>query len=122
VFGISRILAKQKDFKKLTALLQTISASDLLIEEFMKRYDMGKFLGEIVDALDINDDRIKISEEERATLQMAAEQQQMAQQQGPDMQSQIPQAGAEEDPETVEGNIPRSNFGKLPNKAVGGMN
>jgi hypothetical protein len=45
----------------------------------------------------------------------------MPSQQGPDMQSQIPQAGAQESAQTVESMIPRSNFGGLQGKAEGGM-
>lgn len=121
VYGISRILAKQKDFRKLTALLQTIAGSDLLMEQFMQKYDIGKFLTEIVRALDINIDRIKISEEEQAALKMAAEMQGMMGQIAPDMQSQIPQANAQGPAETVESMIPRADMSGLQGKAMGGV-
>jgi len=60
VFGISQTLAKAQDFRKLTTLLQTISASDVLIEEFIRKYDFGKLLGEIMGSLDIDKNKIAI--------------------------------------------------------------
>jgi hypothetical protein len=121
VFGISKILAKQKDFRKFTAFLQTISGSDLLVEEFVKQYSMGKLLGKIIKSLDINEDEIKISEEDKM-LNMMAGNQGPAPQQGPDLQSQIPQAdNMQEGADTVESRIPRTGFGGLGGKAQGGM-
>lgn len=126
VYGISRILAKQKDFKKLTALLQTITASDLLVEEFMKEYSFGGFLNEIMRSLDISIDRIKISEEEKAA-QMAQQMAQAGQMggsqpgQSPDDQSQIQQADSQAGAESVESMIPRSNFGNMEGNARGGV-
>jgi len=64
VFGISQTLAKAQDYRKLTTMLQTISGSELLIEEFLNKYDMGKFLGEIMSSLNINKDKIKIDEQQ----------------------------------------------------------
>jgi len=121
VYGISKIMAKQKDFKKFTALLQTIASSDLLVEEFIKQYSMGKFLGKIIKSLDINEDEIKVSEEDKMMAMMAQSMAGMPSQQGPNMQSQIPQAGAQESAQTVESMIPRSDFGGLQGKAQGGM-
>jgi hypothetical protein len=121
VFGISKIMAKQKDFRKFTALLQTIASSDLLVEEFIKQYSMGKFLGKIIKSLDINEDEIKVSEEDKMMSMMAQSMAAMPSQQGPDMQSQIPQAGAQQSAETVESMIPRADFGGLQGKAEGGM-
>jgi hypothetical protein len=59
VFGISQTLSKAQDFRKLTTLLQSIGASDVLIEEFLKKYDFGKLLGEIMTALDIDKHKIE---------------------------------------------------------------
>jgi hypothetical protein len=124
VYGISKILAKQKDFRKFTALLQTIASSDLLVEEFIKQFSMGRFLGKIIKSLDINEDELKIGEEDKLMMmmgQMGGGQAPMPSEQGPNMQSQIPQAGAQQSAETVESMIPRSNFGGLQGKAEGGM-
>lgn len=121
VFGISKILAKQKDFRKFTALLQTIAGSDLLVEEFMKQYSMGKFLGKIIKSLDINDDEIKISEEEKMMAMMGGAAA-APEQQGPNLQSQIYQAdNMQEGADTVESFIPQANFGSYAGKARGGM-
>lgn len=59
VFGITRTLSKAQDFRKLTTLLQSIGSSDILIEEFIKKYDFGKLLGEIMTSLDIDKAKIK---------------------------------------------------------------
>lgn len=58
VSGITQTLSKQQDFRKLTTLLQTISGSELLIEEFIQKYDMGKLLGEIMTSLNIDKHKI----------------------------------------------------------------
>lgn len=85
---------------------------------------MGKFLGKIIKSLDINEDELKIGEEDKLMMmmgQMGGGQAPMPSEQGPNMQSQIPQAGAQQSAETVESMIPRSNFGGLQGKAEGGM-
>lgn len=117
VFGLSSILNKMNDFQKITALLQTIGASPLMASEFQKKYSFTKLLGEIIKSLDINEQKIVLSDEEKA--QLAAQAQQAQQQQGqaqpggsqpaaktegmpgangqpsgqPNVQSQIPQVG-----------------------------
>jgi len=60
VYGISQTLARAQDFQKFTTLLQTIASSELLIEEFIQKYDMGKLLGEIMSTLDIDKHKIEI--------------------------------------------------------------
>jgi len=60
VYGITQTLAKAQDFRKLTTILQTISSSEMLIEEFLKKYDMGKLLGEIMTSLNIDKNKIAI--------------------------------------------------------------
>lgn len=62
VFGVTQTLSKQQDFRKLTTLLQTIGGSDVLIEEFIKKYDFGKLLGEIMMSLDIDKNKIELPE------------------------------------------------------------
>lgn len=119
VFGVSETLNKQKDFRKLTALLQTISGSQVLTEAFLKEYSFDKLLKEIVKSLGIQTDRIEHDEEERALVEASMNGMAMG---GPDMQSQIPQAGADinaESQDIVQSNIPRSNF--PPSPAVKGM-
>lgn len=63
VSGITQTLNKAQDYRKLTTLLQTISASELLIEEFISKYDMGKLLGEIMTSLDIDKHKIAMMEQ-----------------------------------------------------------
>jgi hypothetical protein len=112
VFGVSRTLNKVKDFRKLTSLLQTISGSEVLVEEFIKKYDFGLLLEQIMKSLDINMDQIKLDEEAQALNQM---QQEQAPVQGmPDLQSQIPQASSGALNDTVQSLIPRTDFPPSP--------
>lgn len=88
VFGISLILNKMKDFKKMTSLLQTIAGSQPLMEEFIKKYDMGKLLTELMKSLDIDTVKLELDKvEQQAMMGMQAG----GAPPGPDMQSQIPQ-------------------------------
>ncbi len=93
VFGITQTLGKAQDFRKLTTLLQTIAASPALMEEYLKKYDLGKTLGEIMTALDIDKHKLEIPEAVQRTMQQQPQQgQDMQQQQGPDQMSQVPEA------------------------------
>lgn len=92
VFGISLTLSKAQDFRKLTTLLQTVGASPILMEEFLKKYDLGKFLGEIMTSLDIDKSKLEIPLAEQNT--MTEQPEGGAPPQGPDAMSQVPQAGA----------------------------
>jgi len=91
VFGISLTLSKAQDFRKLTQLMQTVAGNEILLEEFMKKYDFGKFLAEIMSALDIKAEKLEIPKEEQAGPQDQELGQQVPQ---PNQMSQIPQAGA----------------------------
>lgn len=77
VYGVSRMVQKQNDYRKLTALLQTIGTSPVLLQEFMQRYSMPKFLEEIMRALDVNTTRLEVTPEEAQAAQ--GRMQQMAQ-------------------------------------------
>lgn len=105
VYGMSRALQKQKDFRKLTSFLQTIGTSPLLVQEFSQKFSMPRMLEEIMDSLELNTRRLESTPQEQQAAQ--ARMQQMAQlamgqqggaQNGPMEasladQSQIPQAG-----------------------------
>lgn len=93
VFGVSLTLSKAQDFRKLTTLLQTIGASEVLIEEFAKKYDFGKLLGEIMTSLDIDKHKIEIPQAVQATMASQGPEQ-AGPEQGPDMMSQIQSAGS----------------------------
>ena len=109
VYGISAQLAKQKDFTKLQAMLQTIFSTPMLAEEFLKEYSTSKFLGEIMKSLDINEAKIK-SDEQMGQMQ-AQPQAALQQEPGPDVQSQIPQAGAAGNQGDLSmASIPQPNF------------
>ena len=114
VFGVTQTLNKQKDFRKLTSLLQTIGSSEVLLEGFMKKFSFEKLLQEIVRSLDIEPGSIEQDEMDQLMMQMGAQgmdEGSMPMGAGPNEQSQIPQAaagGAEAD--MVQSNIPRSEF------------
>jgi hypothetical protein len=111
VFGISASLNKQKDFTKLQAMLQTISSVPVLMEEFSKKYDFSKMLGEIMKSLDIN--TTKIENDVDYTQPPAQPPGQGGQAQGeiPNQQSQIPQAGSATNAGAdTMGAIPQPNF------------
>lgn len=91
VFGISLTLSKAQDFRKLTTLLQTVGSSEVLLEEFTKKYDFGKLLGEVMTALDIDKAKLEIPQAVQMTMQAPQE---GPPEQGPDQGSQIQQAGA----------------------------
>jgi hypothetical protein len=109
VFGISLTLSKAQDFRKLTTFLQTIGGAPALMEEYLKKYDLGKLLGEIMTALDLDKNKLEIPMAHQMTMQ--APQQGMPEQGGPDMMSQVPQAGAGSLADLFGGGgIPHSQF------------
>jgi len=59
VFGISLTLRRQTDYRKYMTLLQTIGASQMLIEAFLQKYSFEKLLGEIMTAIDLNKTKIE---------------------------------------------------------------
>lgn len=91
VFGITQTLGKAQDFRKLTTLLQTIGSAPALLEEYLKKYDLGKTLGEIMTALDIDKHKLEIPEAVQMTMQAPEEGTPV---EGPQDMSQVPQAGA----------------------------
>lgn len=110
VYGVTMTLSKAQDFRKLTTLLQTISASPILMEEFLKKYDLGKTLGEIMTSLDIDKNKLEIPVAVQNT--MAAPPQGQPEEPGADMMSQVPQAGAGSLQDMMGGGaaIPQASF------------
>lgn len=122
VFGVSQTLNKQKDFRKLTSLLQTVGSSEVLMESFIKKFSFEKLLGEIVRSLDIEPGSIEQDEMDQLMMQLGGGGMEGGMQPGssPDMQSQIPQAATGGfDQDMVQSNIPRSDFPGSP--ATAGM-
>jgi hypothetical protein len=114
VHGITRTLSKIKDFKKITSLLQTIAGSQVLTEEFTKKYDFGKLLEEIMKSLDINTKKLELDQIDQASMQVG---QQGGQMQaagmgaaGPQPQTQIPSAMTGPMDQSVHSMLPRTNF------------
>lgn len=93
VFGITQTLGKAQDFRKLTTLLQTIASAPPLLEEYVKKYDLGKTLGEVMTSLDIDKHKLEIPEPVQRTMMPQEEgEPEGAPEQGPDQMSQVPQA------------------------------
>jgi hypothetical protein len=113
VFGLSSIMNKIQDFRKITTLLQTIAGSPDLVKEFTQSFSFTKLMGEIMKSLDIDEEKIALDDQERARLEQERQQAQQlaaleAQGKGggegqPDGMSQVPSAS----------NIPQ-NGGQLP--------
>lgn len=128
VFGLSAQLNKQKDFTKLTSMLQTIGTSPPLMEEFSKEFSITKLLGQIVESLDI--DRYKIAADQAEGGDLTNAQTPALGGQGdqapgsvPNMQSQIPQADAANNQAdlTAESTIPQNKFPKSKATPKGGF-
>lgn len=107
VFGVSLTLSKAQDFRKLTTMLQTIGSSPVLMEEFMKKYDLGKLLGEILTSLDIDKYKLEIPRAVQMTMEQPEE---GAQEPAPDEMSQIPQAGAMSMADLMGPSLPQTQF------------
>lgn len=121
VFGVSLLLSKMKDFKKLTTLLQTIVGNQSLTEEFIKQYDFGNVLTEIMKALDVDVEKLKVDPAEAAAMKNAQAGGQGSAPPGPDMQSQIPQmanqpmdGSAAGGPQPAQGGFGSPNFPPSP--------
>lgn len=124
VFGITNILNKQKDFRRITSLLQTIASDPILVEEFAKKYDFGNLMEEILKALDIDKDKLKIRDEDKLVGASIAQPQapglpgapSQAMAQPPDMQSQIPQVASEASGSIAVPNFPPSRAKQVLNQ------
>lgn len=88
VYGVSMTLSKGQDYQKLTQMLQVIGSSPAIMEEYVKKYDLGKTLGEILTALDIDKYKLEIPIAVQNT--MAPEAQEGAPVESPDQMSQVP--------------------------------
>lgn len=71
VFGMTKTLNKINDYRKITTLLQTISASPELMQAFTRKFDMTKLLDEIIRNLDIDTNKIAIDQSEQAPMNPA---------------------------------------------------
>lgn len=109
-YGLSTTVNKINDFRKLTALLQTIGGVPALLEAFTKRFSLDRFLAEVIRGLDIDEDKITRDDQmldgdkPQPQPEYSMERIMGAMQGGGglpvDVQSQIPQASASSGPET----------------------
>ena len=72
VFGISKTLRRQADFRKWTTLLQIVGGSEVLIEAFLARYSFEKLMGEIMTSIDIDKSKIEQDQQTRAQNNVGA--------------------------------------------------
>ena len=59
VYGLSAITNRAREFQKLMALLNVVSTSPILGQAFMKKYDIGKVLDQLIKSLNINPENLK---------------------------------------------------------------
>jgi len=92
VYGITMTLARAQDYTKLTTLLQTISASPPLMEAFSQKYDLTKYLEEVMTSLSIDKYKLEHPKAVQATMKPGEEEQPMdpGNQGQPDTMSQVP--------------------------------
>ncbi len=104
-FGLSSVVNKITDFRKLTALLQTISSIPILSQEFQRKNSFSKLLREIIIALDIDVDKINMDDKERAAV--AADQKRL-------QESMNEQAGQGGSPQSnITSQIPQAESSKV---------
>lgn len=112
VYGISQTLAKAQDFRKFTTLLQTIGSSDVLIEQFVAKYDFGKLLGEIMTSLSIDKHKLVIPNQPQAQPSQGGQPTEAAPGTGPNTDmSQVAAPGAESMSALFQGGMPGTDFG-----------
>lgn len=93
VYGITLTLSKTEDFRKVTTLLQTISASPPLMEAYAQKYDITKTLEEIMTSLNIDKYKLEIPQAVQNTMMAPPEAAQEPT--GPDAMSQVPSAASD---------------------------
>lgn len=101
VYGLSEAMSRMKDFRKIATLLQTISGNEMLMQEFVKKYDFGKLLSKILRSLDVDVEDLEINPDETGDISkmlggvgMGAT---------PNTQSQTPQMGSSSMAQTGNG-------------------
>ena len=67
--GLSAVLAKVRDFQKLMALLQAVSANPLLLQAFFRKYSPDRILAHIMRTLNVNPENMARDEDEIARLE-----------------------------------------------------
>lgn len=79
--GISTLIQKQKILRSLMMLMQFLSQSDVLLAEFMKKVDLGKFVKLLFNLSDVDMTKVTMTEREALLKQTVESFQQAAQQQ-----------------------------------------
>lgn len=95
VFGISQQVAREQDFRKIATLLQTIGASQVFMDAYLKKFSPERTLEEAMRGLKINTRRLELSPAEQQMMSGAGEEQgggdprAAGGPQGPDQMSQV---------------------------------
>lgn len=97
VFGISLTLRRQADYRKYMSLLQTVGASEVMIEAFLAKFSFEKLLGEIMTSLDLNKSKIENDKAPKQAAGAPLQQPGGAPGVGPQAMSQVPQASGQPD-------------------------
>lgn len=69
VSGLSSMVARTREFQKITAALSLIGQSPVLLQTFMAKYSPEKLLDHILKALNLDPEDMQMTEEEKASLQ-----------------------------------------------------
>lgn len=64
VTGLSSLLKKNEDFRKLTTILQTMFANQFTAEAFMEKYSIPLFVGEMMETLNLDTEKFTLSKEQ----------------------------------------------------------
>lgn len=78
VFGLSLTMQKNQDYKKFMTLMQTIGASEPMIEAFVKKYSFDELLAFAMRAIGIPVKQLEIPKEQQELMQQQAQQQAQA--------------------------------------------
>lgn len=123
VSGITQHLAKAQDFQKLMTLLQTIGGSQVLMEAYVKKYSVDKFLYQSMKGLDIDPRKLENDQTDQEMMQEQAPEQPPGPE-GADQMSQVgsPNTGSLEDQlgSAAGPQIPQSEFPKSKATPAGG--
>lgn len=111
VSGISQILDRTRDFRKLTSFLQTIFSNEILAEEYVKNFEVTALMQEIMRSLGISPDKVALKPEVAALNQQGADVGALGTAAQDQTQVQSPESITLEE---AFGGIPRSDFANRP--------
>lgn len=107
VYGLTQTLNKVKDLRSLTSMIQTLFSIPMLQEEFARRYDPSKIVTEMVRNSNINEDKLKLDQEDEMLEGVSGAAPPV---ETPNDMSQMQEAGAGPAPEQNVSALPQTAF------------